>query len=254
VDASVLPGAGRNQSLARAFEVLECLASHRAGASVAALTREVNLPRATVTRLLASLADVGAVARSPHGRTWAIGPTILRLSRAVTSLATLRDRARPLVEELVASLEETVLLAVPSGPASAHVIEELSGPRIVSARGWIDSSLTSPASGFVRQVLAELPEPELARVLASLELTALTPKTITTAGELLDAIAQVRRDDFNIVIDEYEDGLAGLGVPVRRGGALVAMLSVYMPTARFDEQMRGRALALLRTAAAQLSA
>jgi IclR family acetate operon transcriptional repressor len=254
VNATVLPGAGRNQSLGRAFDVLECLASHPAGASVAALTREVDLPRATVTRLLASLADAGAVARSPHGRTWAIGPTILRLSQAITSLATLRDRARPLMEELVARVEETVLLAVPSGPASAHVIEELPGPRIVSARGWIGNSLTSPASGFVRQVLAELPEPELARVAASLELTALTPKTITTAAELLDAIAQIRRDDFNVVIDEYEDGLAGVGVPVRRGRALVAMLSVYMPTARFDKGMRGRALSLLRTAAEQLGA
>jgi DNA-binding IclR family transcriptional regulator len=221
---------------------------------VATLTREADLPRATVTRLLASLADVGAVARSRHGRTWAIGPTIFRLSSAVTSLTTLRDRARPVIEELVASLQETVLLALPSGPASAHVIEELPGPRIVSARGWIDSSLTSPASGFVRQLLAELPEPELPRVVASLELTALTPKTITTATELLDAIAQIRRDDFNVVIDEYEDGLAGLGVPVRRGDELVAMLSVYMPTSRFDEGMRSRALSLLRTAAEQLSA
>jgi DNA-binding IclR family transcriptional regulator len=252
--ATVLPGAGRNQSLGRAFELLECLASHPAGASVATLTREIGLPRATVTRLLGSLADAGAVARSREGREWVLGPTILRLSRAPTPVAALRDRARPLLAQLAAATEETAMLAVPTGPASAQVIDEVQGSRIVGAKGWIGRSLRSPASGFVRQLLADLPETELARVVASLELTALTPRTIVTRKGLLEAVAEIRRDGHTVVVDQYELGLAGIGVPVRRGDELVAMISIYMPTSRLDDSMRTRALALLRGAAEEVSA
>jgi DNA-binding IclR family transcriptional regulator len=144
--AAVLPGAGRNQSLARAFDLLERIAAHPQGASVATLTHGVGLPRATVSRLLASLADAGAVIRDPGGRAWSLGPTILRLSRAIAPVE-LRDRARPLLQALVEATQETVFLAVPTGPASARVVEELQAPRVIAARGWNDEELTTPASG-----------------------------------------------------------------------------------------------------------
>lgn len=68
---ALLSGAGRNQSLKRAFGLLEWLATRPSGASVAVLSRELGLARATVTRLLGSLADAGAVTRD--GRAWTIG-------------------------------------------------------------------------------------------------------------------------------------------------------------------------------------
>jgi DNA-binding IclR family transcriptional regulator len=253
--SDVLPGAGRNASLRRAFQVLECLAFHAEGASVAALARETELPRATVTRLLASLADAGAVVRSPHQRAWTLGPTITRLARALGSVVQLRDRARPLLEELMAATNETAMLGVPAGPASAQVVDEVEGPRVVGARrGWSGRILVTPASAFVRMVLAELPDDELERIVQSLPFTAQTPRTITKPTELLRAIEQIRREDHCIVVDEFEMGLAGVGVPVRRDGVLIAMFAIYLPTTRFDEAMQARALALLLDAAARLAA
>jgi DNA-binding IclR family transcriptional regulator len=249
----VLAGAGRSQSLIRAFGLLECLAAHPEGLSVASLTRQSGLPRATVTRLLASLADVGAVARSANARAWTLGPSLLRLGRALPSIGELRDRARPLLEEITAASQETSMLGVPVGPASVQVIDAVEGPRLISARASGNNGiLTTPASGFVRMVLAELPERDLERTLGSLPFERLTPSTIVTADELLVAIEQIRRDDYSVVIDEYEQGLAGVGVPIRRNGTLVAMIAVYLPTTRFDDATRVRALSLLRQAAARL--
>jgi DNA-binding IclR family transcriptional regulator len=250
-----LAGAGRSQSLKRAFGLLDCLAAHPEGMSVASLTRESGLPRATVTRLLASLADVGAAARSTNARVWTLGPSLLRLSRALPSIGDLRDRARPLLEEVTAASQETSMLGVPIGPASVQVIDAVEGPRLTSARASGNNSvLTSPASGFVRMVLAELHERDLGRALGTLPFERLTASTIVTADELLVVIEQIRRDDYSVVIDEYEQGLAGVGVPVRSNGTLVALIAVYLPTARFDDATRVRTLSLLRQAAARLGA
>jgi DNA-binding IclR family transcriptional regulator len=132
------------------------------------------------------------------------------------------------------------------------VIEEIHGPRMVAARGWLGSTLTSPASGFVRQMLAELPEAELAPVIRALPLTAHTPRTIRSPEQLLAEITKIRRDGHHVIIDEYEEGLAGVGVPVKPDGVLVAMLAVGVPTVRFDETLRNRALTELHNAAQQL--
>jgi IclR family acetate operon transcriptional repressor len=248
----VLPGAGRNQSLARAFDLLERIAAHPEGASVATLTHEVGLPRATVSRLLASLADAGAVVRAPGGRAWSLGPTLLRLSRAIAPVE-LRDRARPLLEALVEATQETVFLAVPTGPASARVVEELQAQRVIAARGWNNEELTTPASGFVRLVLAHLPPNELENLARSMQFTPWTATTITTPQELIQAVEQCRRDGYSVVVDELEDGLAGMAVPVLTNGTLTAMIAIYMPTARFTEAMQQRALKLLRETASRLS-
>jgi DNA-binding IclR family transcriptional regulator len=174
------------------------------------------------------------------------------LSRAVTSPVAIRGVARPVLEALAEKTGESIMLGVPVGRASVQVIDEVEAPRVLTARGWLGQVVTTPASGFVRQLLAELPGAELDRVVRSLEFTRLTPHTITTSGELLKAIAKIKQQDYSIVVEEYELGLSGVGVPIRQQGALVAMIAVYMPTARFTKSTRSKLLTLLKDAAQQL--
>jgi IclR family transcriptional regulator, acetate operon repressor len=251
VGAVVLPGAGRNRSLTRAFDLLEHIAAHPDGTSVASLSREAGMPRATVTRLLGSLADAGAVIRDAD-RAWLIGPTLLRLSRAISPVE-LRDRARALLQRLVDETQETVFFAVPEWPASARVLEELHPPRVIAARSWNNETLTTSASGFVRLLLANLPPDDVRALVPTLDFTAWTDKTITTERDFLDAVEKCRRDDYSSVVDELEEGLAGMAVPVRTSGVLVAMIAIYMPTTRFRPLDRKQTLQLLREAAAALS-
>lgn len=248
-----LPGSGRNQSLNRTFQLLEHLASNPQESSVAALTRELGLPRTTITRLLGSLADAGAVVRANDRRHWRLGPTILRLSRAATSPLLVRTAIRPQLEAIAEAIQETTMLAVPVGRASAQIIDEAHGPRILSARGWIGQVVTSPASGFVRHMLAELPQAELDHVLSSLEFTVLTPQTICTPEGLRQAISKIQQHGYSLIVDEYERGLSGMGISIRQQGVLVAMIAIYMPTARLDETARTRSLTLLTDAAQRLA-
>jgi DNA-binding IclR family transcriptional regulator len=251
-DGRELAGSGRNQSLARAFALLECLAAHSGGASVATLSRELRLPRATVTRLLGSLADLGAVSRAESGRAWRLGPAIARLGRAAGQPDGLADLARPLLVEASGALRETVFLGVPAGRLAAQVVAEVPGPSVVGVGSWLGRTLSSPASGFVRMLLAELAPDEAERALAGLPLRAHTPTTITDPERLLAEVRRVRDEDACVVVDEFEIGLAGLAVPVRRDGRLVAMVGMYLPTARLTDRLRTDAIRVLREVAGRL--
>jgi IclR family transcriptional regulator, pca regulon regulatory protein len=229
--------------------VLDCLAAHPEGVSVAAVARATGLPRATVTRLLGSLADEGAARR--EGGAWRLGPRIAELARGLAP--PLPDRAGPVLEALAAELGETVMLAVPEGAAGARVVAEAEGPRMVGVGSWLGRTLEDPASGFVRLRLATLEPAERRDAVAALPFTPHTPTTIRTPRALLAALEAIDRAGHAEVVDEFEQGLAGLAVPLREHGRLAAMLAVYLPTARLDDAMRERALAGLRRAAQSLT-
>ncbi|MFE4196913.1 IclR family transcriptional regulator [Paenarthrobacter sp. NPDC056912] len=249
----LLPGTGRNESLRRAFDVLELLARHPNGASVAELCQDSDLPRSTVSRLLASLFDAGAVSRPGQDRKWVLGPTIMRLTNAVAPLSGLQERSGVILERITSETGETSMLAVPTGPATARVIEEVRGPKLVGVLApWAGETISSAASGFVRLLLAELPTSESDRLIGRMELTAHTPKTIADRGQLAAVIDDVRKSRHSVVVDELEEGLAGIGVPAYKDGQLMAMLAVYLPTHRFTPQLQAQALESLQRGAAGL--
>ena len=229
--------------------MLDCLAAHPAGVSVAAVARATGLPRATVTRLLGSLADEDAARRD--GGEWRLGPRIAQLASGLAP--PLPERAGPVLAALAAELGETVMLGVPDGPAGARVEAEAAGSRMVSVGSWLGRTLEDPASGFVRLRLAALEPAARRQAVAGLRFTAHTASTIRSARPLLAALEEVARVGHAEVVDEFEQGLAGLAVPVHEDGRLSAMLAVYLPTARLDAAMRARALDGLRRAAQSLT-
>lgn len=216
---------------------------------MAAAARATGLPRSTVTRLLGSLADEAAVLRD--GSVWRIGPRVALLARGPAQA--LEQRAGPVLDALAAEVGETVMLAVPEGPAGARVIAEAAGPRMVGVGSWLGRTLEDPASGFVRLRLAALDPAARRRAIARMRFTAHTPSTIKAARPLLEALEGIVRDGHAEVVDEFEQGLAGLATPLHEHDRLVAMLAVYLPTARLDAGMRERALAALRRAAQSLT-
>lgn len=250
----LLPGTGRNESLRRAFDLLELLARHPQGASIAELCGASDLPRSTVSRLLASLFDAGAVSRPGNHRKWVLGPTIMRLTNAVAPLAGLQERSRDVLERITAEIGETSMLAVPTGPATARVIDEVRGRKLVGVFDpWAGETISSSASGFVRLLLAELPEAESDKIISRMDLVHHTSGTTADRALLSQVIADIRKRGYVVVVDELEEGLAGLGYPVRNEGQLVAMLAIYLPTARFTPELQAKSLAVLERGARELT-
>jgi len=103
--------------------------------------------------------------------------------------------------------------------------------------------------------LAQLAAPVLARYLAE-PLEAFTPRTLTTAGALLERLREVRRDGHVWVHDEYADGISSVAAPVADARAeVVAAVHVHGPSYRFPASGdEARIAAAVRTAAARIGA
>jgi DNA-binding IclR family transcriptional regulator len=91
------------------------------------------------------------------------------------------------------------------------------------------------------------------RAVAELQLVPHTGSTIRSRRALLAELDRIAQADHAEVVDEFEQGLAGLAVPLRQQDRIIALLAVYLPSTRLDAAMRQRAFQALRATAQSLT-
>jgi DNA-binding IclR family transcriptional regulator len=159
---------------------------------------------------------------------------------------------RQSLESLATESRETVTLTVPGRGPSYEVIHQVDAPRAVRAHDWLVDHQPLHATSTGKLLLAELEESELQRFL-SRGLDRYASATIVDPNELRAHLAQVRAQGWSQMVDEFEDGLAAISVPIRHDpGRIIAIIGVTGPTARFGEVERERAVAAVRSSIASL--
>lgn len=104
----------RRSVLGRAFDILECFADGDQDQTISALCAKTELPPATVHRMLANLAEWGAVERSGRGH-YRLGMRLWRLGWGVPTVRNLKDIARPCLVDLHVATGSVTVLASRDG-------------------------------------------------------------------------------------------------------------------------------------------
>lgn len=211
------------QVISRAAGILRILADSQGPMSLGQIARAADLPRSTVQRIVATLAEESLVQAEGGIR---LGPGLQSLAQAVRLDRT--DRLRPLMHKVAADTGETVDLAVMEG-AQMRFIDQVVGRqrlRTVSAIGDV-FPLTTTANG--KAALACLEPSDAARlVLSELESAGAEARLIG----VLEEIEAIRNGALATDIDEHTEGISAIGFAVRDEGAVHA-LSVPVPSSRF---------------------
>jgi DNA-binding IclR family transcriptional regulator len=243
-----------NQSIQKAVTLLRETAAQPAGASVSALARNAGVPRATALRLIRTLESEGLVVRLPERDRVMLGPELVRLARRVDMGTVLREVAGVRLAALAGAVQETVTLSVVAQDGDLDVVAQIAGPQHLIPRSWLGQRFPLHASSSGKVLLSTCDDGRLAQLLPR-TLPALTAQTITSRRALRAALDRVRAQGFATTVDELEDGLAGVSVPILGGdGALVGTVNVSGLSRRLDGAGRGRAVAHMRAVVDQVQA
>jgi IclR family KDG regulon transcriptional repressor len=91
-------------------------------------------------------------------------------------------------------------------------------------------------------------------ILAEMQFTRSTENTLMDVPSLVKVLEQVREQGYGEDNEEQEQGLRCIAVPVfDRFGVVVAGLSISFPTIRFSEESKQDYVAMLHTAARNIS-
>ena len=218
------------QSVERAFAVLRALAAGPAGVSdVAERTR---LPKSTVSRLLATLVDIGAVAQAESLGVYSLGELMLDLSASASPGRNLVTIARPSLEDLVEQVGEAAGLSILHG-GEVYYLDHVEGSHEVHVRDWTGETIDAHAvpSGLV--LMAGAPDDVRQRLLDG-PLRRWTDKTVTDPVTLTHRLDEVRRLGVAWGYEELSEGLNSVAAPVvNPSGTVIAAVHVHGPSYRF---------------------
>lgn len=238
------------QSITRAFEILRAVADQSDGRALADIARAVDLPKSTVSRMLATLETIGAVERVAQPDGFRIGAEIVALAAQVAYPRSLAAIAHPYLQELAQAAGETVSLGVPDGD-QVYYIDQVDSWRNLRLKDWTGHRLPLYATSDGKLYLAHMPAEALEHYLSH-PLHPHSQQTITDPELLRQELAQVRRQGYAWNHREYDPDIVSLAAPIwDAGGQLVASICMFGPFFRFPPADRCEEIVQLTLTVAQ---
>jgi DNA-binding IclR family transcriptional regulator len=239
------------QSIERAFAVLRVLSLGPCG--VTDIAERADLPKSTVSRLLAALEAENAVSQRDAGGDYELGDGLRQLADSIGPDASMAAVVRPFLHDLSVAIGESAGFTV-RVHRDVYWVDRYDQERAVRVRdrtGHYARMHTVP-SGLA--ILAHLPPAELDAYLAE-PLERVTDRTPTDPDLLRSRLGEIRECGSFWSREELEDGISSIAVPFRGpSGGHEAALYVEGPSYRFPkpgDEVRIEELVL--DAAAQLS-
>lgn len=221
----------RHTTVQRAILVLKTLAETPQPMGITEVAATLELPKASVFRLLRDLREVDCVMYDEGSQTYTLGPTLVQLGEQARGQLHLMTAARPVLEQLAGEVGEMVSMGIlyDSKVLILDSVRDSEGPCLTVNLNPV-SELHSSAMG--KALLSCLPPAEMEDLVDGLNLDPRTPNTITSREQLCQELEDVRQTGIAYDREEYEMGLFCLGVPVRNGEQPLATISIAGPVSR----------------------
>ena len=226
------------RSVLRATRLMWALWHSQEGMSISALARQRGLDRATVARLVHTLASQRMVRKAPSGGRYHVDPIYwLRLAPSIRTAASLESIVHKVLDRLAHCSGATAMLVCPDSGRGQAVTTAYAFPeRHVFYRP--EPSFFPPlhSVGAGKCWLAHQPEPDMSAYIEA-GLDAKTEHTIATPEALISELLQVRTQGYAVNREECIPGIGGIAVPVESDSgefigavALVPMIDELTPS------------------------
>lgn len=205
------------------------------------------LSRAAARRFLLTFVADG-YAQTDGKRFW-LTPKTLELGFAYLSSVWFWERAQTILTEVTRQTRESCSAGVLDGDDVVYVAR-VAANRIMTVNLRIGSRLPALFTSMGRVIVADLPEPDIAKMLEAGPFPALTDATLTNPIQVRAALRAAQTQGWAIVDQELEAGLISIAVPLRtRVGCVAGAINVSSHASRADAKMLQRdVLPILRAA------
>jgi DNA-binding IclR family transcriptional regulator len=200
-------------ALARGLDVLRCFQPGDVNLSNLELARRTGLPKPTISRLTYTLTRLGYLTHSEQHGTYQLGAGILSLGYAMLSGLDIRERARPLMQELADASDLTVALGTRDRMNMVY-LDVCRGPGAVTLRIDVGTRAPIAATSIGRALLAALPADERDYLMVHLKKRE-SPETYERLHAGVEkAIAEIQEFGYCTSLGEWRHDVNAVGVPI----------------------------------------
>ncbi|WP_411677165.1 IclR family transcriptional regulator [Caproicibacter sp.] len=244
----------KNQSVEKAFRILEAMASCREPVQLRRLAELTGCPPSTAIRFLRTLMKLGYVRQDPETQKYFLTFQLCRLAGQIRDANPLNRIARPVMKELSVQCGESVCLAVEQENRAVYV-EVVDGPdQLVRSLQRIGSSSPLYCTGVGKLFLLNRSREELALFFREETLERFTRNTMTEPEAIFTELEAIRRRGYAFDNEECEIGARCVAFPVRDfTGKIAAGLSVTGTVFHIDDKFIEKTAPIIRAAAEEIS-
>lgn len=214
----------------RVADVLLLFAAGPPTLGVSRVSRELDLSKAVVHRILKSLGSRDLIAYDPETREYRLGPAAAALGSRALRESDLRTAALPFLTELRDRLHETVTVSSKVHGGRIY-LDQAVGTHEITMSVELGRPYPLHAGSSGKCMLAYSAADEVDRLLAG-ELAALTPSTPTEPDALRLELDRIRELGYAASAGERQSDAGSVAVPVFGPGGLVGAVSVCGPRFR----------------------
>jgi len=221
-------------NLERALDILELLAKHPAGLTVADITKTLQISRNSVFRITATLINHEYLLRDEETKALLLSQKLLSMGYSALGEETLVEKALESMRSLRNRYGETVPLGVLHGNEGV-VVEEIPGThpfRFVLAPGK-PFHLHTSAPG--KAMVAFLQEEERETLMNKIEYKKFNKNTITNIDDYRKRLEDVKKKGYAIDFAEEIQGMHCVAAPIfNRRGYPIAAIWITGPSFRVE--------------------
>ena len=227
------------KAVKRALDVMSCFTLEVPELSLVEICAQTGLPKATVHRLLATLAQEDYVVQDPATSIYSLGHKMLVLGAIARSQINYLKKAEPIFHELVHDIDETIAVASLDGNhhVCTLVVEPERSVRVTTNVG-VHRPCYFGAAGLV--LLAYQTNSVLDEILPSDKLEAFTVWSVTDPADYRRRLSGVREHGYAIEKGEAFPDVTALAAPIfDHLGRVVAAAAIVAPTHRVPDDRIG---------------
>ena len=243
----------KGSTVSRVLDILDMVASSERPLSPTELAVQLNIPKASLHRLVGALEQQGYLQTRMNQRGLQPGHRLRQVAMGVLASAPMQAQRRAILSSLSEQIGETCNIAVPDGTEMIYFDRaETHWP--VRVQLQIGSRVPVFATAGGKMYLSSLPRTKRESLVSQVKLVSYTSNTIMDAQRLNAELDATAKRGFALDNEEYIDGMVALAVPIiDNNDRLYATLSFHAPCMRIQFAAVTDFLPQIRSASGKLS-
>jgi DNA-binding IclR family transcriptional regulator len=223
-----------NQSVEKAFAILEAFGGERRALNLSEVAAAVGMTKSSAQRCTHTLERLGYLRRDLHVRRWVLTPRALGIGHAYLAAHPLIEQASTHLIDLNQACGESVSLSEPYETDMVFIARFPSHKRFLIHMP-VGRRLPIFCTAAGRAWLSGLPVAEIQKILRRSTLKAYSPNTLTDPTEILKQVEAARQAGYAWADQEYYRTDVTIAAPVFGDEGLpVAAVNISAPTSRWS--------------------
>ncbi|WP_338450008.1 IclR family transcriptional regulator [Niallia oryzisoli] len=222
------------QSVQNGLQILKLFSKENLILGITEISRELELPKSTVSRLMNDLISEGYIRKV--GRKYTVGLSILGLTGVIMSQLELHREAFDPLKCLVNKLNENAHVSTLDGTHLIYILK-VESKQTIRLLSHVGHHRPPTCSAPGKLLLAFQPSEIVDQVIQA-GLPKRGPNSVTDPNVLVQQLKQIKQDEYCVCIDEMHEDVVSIAAPIKNyTGKVIASVSVSAPRLRIGEDL-----------------